>query len=261
MQQNFASTPLNYAGIGVDTVKYIPRGEQTNNFSINSYLINKDYFLEAVTGNSLYNLYVARDKTDFGAYFSLISGYFNSFESSYSVGSVAEVNVNGIVVGDAGKISTGSMNSAQISDITFISTGNHDVNTNNLKIPDIGSITLNIDEFSTNRLLSYNIRIESNKRPIYFMGNRLPKRVENLYPINVDCNFTFEPGDYEDRRLRNFPQSGIVKNLTVTVNDYNGGGQICSYSFNNLNLISENKETSVNGNVTINQQYNAKIMG
>jgi hypothetical protein len=259
VSQNLASSPLNYAGIGVDTVKYVPRGEQNNSFSINSYLINKDYFLGAVTGNNLYNLYLTTDKNDFTKHYSLLSGYFTSFETNYSVGGVAEITVNGLSVGDAGKVPTGSMNSAQISDLNFISTGNFDVT--GVLIPDIGSIQLNIDTFNTNRLLSYSIRVESNKIPFYTMGARTPKRVDLIYPINVTCNFTFEPGDYQEQRLRNFPVSGVVKNLSVVVGDYKTNATICNYSFNNLNLTAENQEISVNGNTTINQTYQTQILG
>lgn len=259
LNQNFAATPLSYVGIDVDTVKYIPRGEQSNSVNINSYLINKDYFLAAVTGNNLYNLYLTKEKDDFSSYYFLTSGYFNSFESNYNVGSVAEVNVGYTCVGDAGKIFTGNLNSAQISDITYIANNNFDVT--GVLIPDIGSITLSMDTFSTNRLLSYSIKVDANKKPIYSLGGRTPKRVDLIYPLSVECNFTFEPGDYQDTRLRNFPQSGIIKNLSVTVQDHLTASTICQYSFNNLNLVSENQEVKVGSNVGINQVYQAQIYG
>jgi len=257
--QNFAASPLTYAGIGVDTVKYVPRGEQTNSFSINSYLVNKDYFLEAATGNSLYNIYLTTDKNDFTKYYSILSGYCNSFQTSYSVGAVAETSANFVAIGDAGKVPTGSMSSVQIADLTYINSNSFDVT--GLLIPDVGSIELNIDTFSTNRLLSYTIRVESNKIPFYAMGSRTPKRVDNIYPINVSCDFTFEQGSYQDTRLRNFPQSGIVKNLSVIVKDHKTAETICSYSFQNLNLVSESTEISVNESVTVNQSYQGRILG
>ncbi len=259
INQDFAAEPVNYAGIGVDTVRYIPRGEQTTSVNINSYLINKDYFFNLVTGNNLQNIYLTKDKTDPTSYYSLLSGCFNSFEASYSVGAAAETNAGFTCVGDAGKIPTGNMNSAQVSDLVFITTG--DAGLSGVLIPDIGSISVNFDTFQTNRLLSYSIKVDANKKPVYNFGSKFPKRVELLYPINVECNFTFEPGDYQDRRMRNFPESGVVKNLEVVVKDYKTYETICSYNLRNLALVSEGNESKVGGNVGINQTYRAQIWG
>jgi hypothetical protein len=256
--QNFGLSPLSYAGIGSDAIKYIPRQEQSATLNINSYLINKDYFLQLVTGNSLSNMYLMREKSDFNTAYCLISGYFTDFTCSYNIGSVPEVNVVAVFLRDAGKIGTGSLPTEAVSQLTTISSSNIDI-TGSLLIPFGNNISLGIDTFSTNRLQSFTVNVISKKLPVYNMGSKFPKKIELIYPINVEANFSFEVGAYDLPRLRNSPQSGIAKNLNLTIGDYSTNATVCNYSFSGMNLVSEQYSANVNGFVTVQQSYQTKM--
>lgn len=258
IQQNLGLSPLTYAGIGNKALNYIPRNAQSASVSINSYLINKDYFLEATTGNSLHNLYLLRNKTDLSTVFSMVSGYFNQFSCNYSIGNVPEISTSFIGLRDAGMIQTGNLPYDCANQLNTISNSNIDI-TGTVLIPYGNSISFTLDNLvNTNRVQSFNLQANSNKQAIYFMGSKYPKRVD-LYSSDINLNITFEMGDYEAKRLRNFPQSGTVRNLSLTIGDYSNNATICSYGFNNLNLISEEYSNSVNGFVSVSQSWNNRV--
>jgi len=218
----------------------------------------KFYFFDLTTGNSLVNMFVMRDKTDFDTSYNLISGYFNEYSCSYSIGNMVEINANVVFLRDAGKIGTGSLPLQAAQQLSTISSSNVDI-TGTLLIPFSNSVIVAVTEFGTNRLQSFNLNIQANKVPVYNMGSKFPKKVELIYPINVELNFSFEVGLYDLPRLRNFTQSGIVRNATIVIADYSTSQIIHRYRFNNTNLISENYGAEVNGNVTVNQSYQTKI--
>lgn len=258
MSARFGLSPITYAGIGVDTVNYAPRQEQFSSVSISNFLINQDYFYSLTTGNSLINMYVVRDRADLDTTYSLVSGYFNSFGIEYSIGNVPKINSSVTFIRDAGIINTGNLPAACISELQTISTSNYEV-TGSLLIPYGNSITLNLAEFSTNRVQSFSISAKANKIPVYNAGNRFPKSVELIYPIDIQLDFSFDVGDYEARQLRQASINGTIKDITVSVGDYSTNQSICNYSFNNLTLVSENYSTSTSNNVLVSQTYSTKI--
>ena len=254
--QKLGLAPLSYIGIGSKTLNYIPRAEQSNSLSINSYLINSDPFFRYVTGSELVNGYLLREQSDITNNYCFLSGYFNDFQCSYSIGNPAQISTTLISVMDGGKIPTGAMSNDQVNDLKFINTGNFSTGT--YLIPSIGTITLGIDLFNTNRLQNFTLRVSPKKTPVYNLGSKTPKRIENFgSDINLDCSF--EIGNYELSRLRNFPQSGVIKNLSLQVNDYSTNAPIANYSFNNLNLINESVSVSANENVLVNVSFATKI--
>lgn len=254
------ATITNFAGLGAGRTSFAPVGEQIGDLSINALLINQDYFLTHVTGNSLINAYILRNQSDKVNNYSIISGYLTNYQCQYSAAQqIPQISTNIKAIGDMGKIAVSSFETHHISDLNYIAANNF--TNNNPKIPSIGSIDLGIDDFNTNRVLSFNISINSNKIPVYNMGNRKPKRVDLLYPIDVDCNFTFDLGGYDVPFLRGYPSNNPknIENLTVTVNDYNDGTNITTYTFNNLNLIDTKYQNSTQGNVLITTTFKGQI--
>ncbi len=260
MEMPTTASPINFAGIGAGVTSFIPIGEQVGTVQINAFLINQDYFLRHVTGNSLVNGYILRNQPDSGNNYSFLSGYFTSYQCQYSTSQpIPQVSASIKVVGDLGKISTGSFTSIQLQDFNFIATGNF--TNNSPKIPNIGSISLGINDFLTNRVLSFNISVETNKVPIYNAGNRRPKRVDIFYPIEVKCDFSFDLGNYDLTFMRNYPSDTkkTIENLNIQVNDYSNGSGITNYNFTNLTLKNVNYEIAVNGNVVVNTAFEGYI--
>jgi len=159
---------------------------------------------------------------------------------------------------DAGKVPTGSMSPDQINNVNFIRTGNY--NTGEYLIPDIVSITLGINEFQSNRLQNFNLKVTPKKLAVYNMGSKTPKRVD-YFGADVALECSFEIGDFEIKRLRDFPLTGMIRNLNLQINDYRTNQNIANYSFNNLNLVNDNLSVSANENVLVNLTFATKIYG
>lgn len=301
ISKNFGNGSLTYGGIGNKQVYYIPRSPQIANVSIDSYLLNKEYLLPYVTGSDSINGFILKDSQDSNPYYSLLNGYMTSYSHQYAVGQIPRISTSMTVFGNAGKILTGNLGSLAMAELDIIRTiydnnvsnddwglildsvsesedwltlselitsfedWNLDVTdrflVTGLLVPDNGSIYLNIDTFNTNRVQSYQINVNANKLPVYNIGSRYPARVELVYPIDVTCQFTFDVGDYESIQSNSVPETQVVKDLSLTVKNYRSDDIISSYSFNNLNLISENYNTSIDGNVSVTVLYNTKIYG
>lgn len=248
--QFFALAPVSYGGIESNTIRFSPQTEQNCSMSLNSLFINQDFYYSLFTGEQLFNAYIFKETSDLNTCFSILSGYFTDYSCSYSIGNVPSLSINGIFLKNAGIISTGSMSWDQIDDLNYISTGNHNVT--EFLIPYGNNISLNVSEFTTNRVQSFEIRLNRDKNPIYKMGQKNPTRIDYNSPINVQCNFTFDVGDYQNQILRNSIQNGIIKNLTFHLADYQTSGLIASYSFDHLNLISEETTVTSNDILTVN---------
>jgi hypothetical protein len=250
--------PVTYAGIGVDTVTYAPRQEQLSSVSISSFLINEDRFYALTTGDYLVNMYIVKDKSNLNTTYSLVSGYFSSFEMSYSIGNVPQVNSSFTVIRDAGIISTGMLPQSCVAELQTIASSSSDL-TGSLLIPYGNSIVLSLPEFSTNRVQAFNISARLNKIPIYNAGSKFPKRVEPVYPIDIQLDFSFDVGDYEAKQLRQSSINGTVKNISLSIGDYSTSQNICNYSFQNVTLVAEDYSTSVSNNVLVSQKYSSQI--
>jgi hypothetical protein len=302
INKNFGIGDLGYAGIGFKAVNYIPKGAQSTTVNIDAYLFNQDYFLSYVTGTQTVNSFILRNSSDMDPPYSMLNGYFNSYTCEYSVGQIPRVSTSINVLGNAGKIPTGSLGAAALAELqvintiydgdssnddwgaildgvtdsedwlylTGIITAYEDWNSDTvsglnaitgLLIPYGGSISLNLDTFQTNRVQSFQINVQSQKVPIYNMGSRAPQRVDIVYPIDVNCQFTFDVGNYESVQTYDLPETPMVENLTAIINDYKTDENIVTYNFNNLNLLSETYGMSADGNATVTVVYNTKLYG
>jgi len=253
----FGLEPDTYLGIGNNNIHFSPKKEQISSFSINSLLLNKDFFISNVTGLNLANVYVLKDAGDLDSCYSVLSGSFESYQCNYSIGNIPNVTVNFIAYQDAGKIPTGNMTHDQVDDLKFISTGDHRVT--GVFIPYGNSIELNIDEFETNRVQSFSIKIGTKKIPIYKMGSKFPIKLDFSAPISVECTFNFEQGDYIPMAQRSASQNKTTKDLNLVIKDYESDYVVTRYNFNNLTLVSESLGDNLGENTIINQVYQGVI--
>lgn len=302
INKNFNLGNLNYAGIGQKTVNYLPRGAQISTVNIDSYLLNQDFFLNYVTGSETVNSFILKSSSDLDPPYSMLNGYLNSYSCQWAVGQIPRISTSINVLGNAGRIPTGSLGAEIIAELQLINTiydgdssnddwgtilgavttsedwsyltsiitsyedwnlggGASSPTTGQLLIPYDGSISINIDDFQTNRVQSFNIDVQSQKFPIYNMGARQPSRVDIVYPIDVTCQFTFEVGNYESPQITDSPRYPIIEDLSLVVNDYKTDANIVTYNFNNLNLMSEDYSISAEGNNIVTVTYNTKMYG
>lgn len=259
---NFALQPMLYMGIGGKAFTQTINGEQYADVSINSYLINMDDFFPLIQefASNLFILY-DRNKSSFGDLtdnrhnYLLISGYLNTYSAKYSIGQIPQIDVSMRFVDNGGSIDANRAGTHASSQLTSITVNNNYNYTGSYLIPNGDSIQLYLDEITTNRVLNYDININVNRKPIYNIGSKKPKRVDIIYPIEVNCQFGFEMSEYNITQLREQPSSPQVKTIYLNVFDQQNNRFICGYRFKNMNLISETYSNSADGNVIVNKQY------
>lgn len=239
-------SPIQYLGMS-GPVNGTVRRAQVANFNVNALLISDDLFIN-YTGSTGFNGYLLTSKDNITNNFGFTSGYLNSYSSSYSIGQIPTVTAGIFAYGNAGKINlldaANDFNNIQTSSSNLL-----------LKVPGPGSVSLNMDEFLYNRLNYYSIDINCSKTPYYSIGNRNPTTVDINWPIEVICSFQIELDAYEANSFKDFPFNNNLRNLELTVNDFNTNIQIATYQFNNLVLTAESRKASIDGGLTANLQF------
>lgn len=237
-------TPLKY--LGMDCLATYPKGIQSANFQLSHLVISDDVFLQ-FTGNGGFNGYLLKDSGNLADNFSFTSGYLTSYSSKCSIGQIPEISVSVVALGNAGRISSGeSLKTLQefqgmkFAPLSFP-----------LKVAGPNNIQINLDDFNTNRVLSYNLDVNVQRNPIYSLGNRFPVDVQINWPIEVVCGFRIDVNDYKAHSMRDFPCLPIVKDLTVSLLEYSGSNTVISYNFKDAFLVGESYETNVNENSII----------
>lgn len=232
--------------IGLSGITYIPRGPQEASVSVSSLFITNDQFIN-LTGNTGINGFIVKGKGETASNFSFTSGYLTAYSTTCSIGQIPQINAAFNVYGNMGKLAASE--SATVStQLTQISTN---TSTSPLRIADPGSMSINLGEYTTNRLQSYSLNINVNRLPVYILGSRLPARVEINYPMEVNLSFTIEQNDYTPEKLRDFPFNEQTKSVTIVQKDLKDSSTIATYGFSGLKIVSENYGTNVNGATTI----------
>lgn len=241
-QQNVAT----FKALGMNNSKLFPRGIQAGNIGISSLLISDDNFLP-LTGVASFEGFVTQRTNDLGANFGFTSAYLTSYSSRYSFGSLPTIDINATVFGDMGKL---ILFTQDIVNTPFI-----------LKVPGPGCVTINLDDYTTNRLTAYTVDLTVNRNPIFGIGDRYPKEVKINYPIEVACSFQLEVNDYNFKKLRDYPYNKTVENLSLTVKSYDTEETVTSYSFNDLECVGQSYNSTVDDNLLLNLSYKGLING
>lgn len=235
--------PLKFLGSSI--ASGVPEGVQQGQVSINSLIITNDYFL-SYTGTSGFNGYIVKVSGNPLDNISFSSGYLTSYTSRCSIGQIPETNVSISVLGNLGRLPTGYtpqiLNDLQNLDFTF---------PYQLKIASPNSINITMDEFNTNRVLSYDLQINVPRLPVYALGTEFPIAVNINWPLEVTLGFKIDVNDYVAKTFRDFPYSQTIKNISLSINDYSGNAVITSFGFNNMNLIGESFSFDSNSNNVI----------
>lgn len=118
-----------------------------------------------------------------------------------------------------------------------------------------GSIDLNISDFNTNRVNSLRMQLEMRRIPVFTIGNCLPKNVLLETPLSIRVDIQLEVKDYQLQKLTNYPTQRKIRDLSFNVRSYDDNSIIQSYNLGNMELISENYRSSVDGNVTVDMGF------
>ena len=130
--------------------------------------MDQDFFVSHVTGGEPVNAYIMRDPTDLDTIYSLTSGQFVNYSCNYSIGNVPSISTTFISYGEAGGLPTGELDSNQLE---FIAAQDYEVT--GVLVPYGNSVTINIDDFNTNRVQAFSVSMDMPKTPIYKMGSKI----------------------------------------------------------------------------------------
>lgn len=243
-------SPIKYLGMQGQVLD-APNGTESSNLSVSNLLLCKDFLIH-FTGNSGINGSIVKGLFETGDNFSFQSGYLTSYNSRCSIGTIPTTEANFIIFGKVGKLNINDIPS-YFEGITGY-TGNYP-----LKIASPNSIEINIDDFLTNRVLSYDLSIEVPRNPIYINGLRIPINVFINGPIEVTCSFQIDKNDYQSKKNQDYPCDKKYQNLILKLKDFYTNEIISEFNFSGMQLISENYTSSSNGNPTIGLIYKKYI--
>tara|TARA_R110000772_G_scaffold249530_3_gene364029 strand:+ start:13029 stop:16457 length:3429 start_codon:yes stop_codon:yes gene_type:complete len=245
-QSNIA--PVKHVGMHGKSLITTFQGPQQGEASVASYLISEDPIIE-YTGDKPVNGYLIKDISGVEDNFSFVSGYLTSYEASFSINQIPQINGSFQVFGDVGNISVNKFNSVS-GDLGFVASGDQQ-NEIDFKVSSPGTLEVCFDDKETNRLQSIDLSINCSRSPVYALGNRYPIEVNQNYPIEINCDFTFDLNDYQATNLRDEVCNPTIKNLYIKAKDYESSETIAEYCFENLYKVSEQQ--------TINESSEAQI--
>ena len=250
---DIAHQPLKHIGQNSSPNLIYP-GNQNGDVSISQILVTNDQFLP-FTGESGFNGYVLKSYKDNLTNYSFTSGYLTSYSSRCSIGEIPQVDINLMILDNLGTIPSGySLQSS--GDFNTIAGLTDSFSAN---IAGYGSISVSLSDFTTNRVLGYNLEIQVPRNPIYRIGRQLPEGVFTNYPLEVTCSFDFDRNDYETKELRDFLCAQTTQNLTLTLKNYLNNATIQTFTFNGMKFLGESYKTDTNGNVLVTTTYKKYI--
>jgi len=228
--------------LGMNSSFYAPEGVKAGSLSVTSLLTTTNDFL-AYTGEvGVYGFVTKKANPSSNILFGFQSGYLTSYTCGAQIGEVPTVRANFEVYNDAGSIaSAGSFNQSNAVSL---------VNSNTI---DIG-----IGDFTTNRVNSFNLNINANRSPAYYLGSSAPFSVKTIYPLEVSCEFNITQDSYSLQKLSDLSYNlKNISNFYINTKDFNGN----SVNFNFGNSLcyfidfSEDLSASVNSPVGITVRY------
>lgn len=244
------AAPLEY--LGMSNTQEFPNGPQVASISINSLMLTADPFI-SYTGNSSFSGYVVTSAASPGGQnFSFTSAYLTSYQVRCSVGQIPEISTEILAVGDAGRLAGDQF----ISDFAAISASTTVLNP---QIVSYGTIEVSMDEFTTNRLQSFQLSIQSPRNPVYKLGSRIPLLVDLVYPLDISASFTLDVNDFLAYRLNSYPCAPIIKNIVFAFNEYGSGSNVMTYSFSNMKFQGMKYGIDVNSNVSVSLDFRGQI--
>lgn len=246
-------TPIRHIGLG-PKIQVYPNGIKRGNVNISYVPMISDPFINYVTGNNGINFYLLKSELETGNNYSVTSGFVTSYSSKCSINNIPNIDIGIDVLGDIGILNS---DTPQIINDFNLITGQSGLGT--YKLATYASIDLTLDDFETNRILSYDLNINSPRNPVYSIGSQHPINVELVYPLEVIFNCNIDLNDYKGQTLQDYPCKSRVNHLVLSLKDHRTYEEFQRYSFDNLILIGNNYITNVNGNVSLNLQYKTYI--
>ena len=249
-----------------------PRAE----VNFNRYFISQDMFLQ-YTGDqeSMFGGIVYNDKGSSYDGFSFESGYLSQHSISCSLGRVPQTSTSVSVFGDIGGDVVENLRGDTIGlaanspdeelifgdadeDQLMIDQGNN-VPHPAIQIPNQGSISVECDGHTSNRVTDFQYSISVDRIPMYVLGKKFPLEVHTNYPIRISAAFTLDVDDFVAFKFKEYLTSPREKNINIVLNDAVQKTEIQTYSIQNARLISQSMGSDSERPLSINLRYEGYI--
>lgn len=228
--------------LGMNSSFYTPEGVKTANLSITSLLTSTNDFYHCTGETGNYGFITKKNNPSTNILFGFQSGYLNSYSCGAQIGEIPTVRAGFSIFENAGSIAPqGNFNSTDLPSVA---------NTN--------SIDINIADFSTNRVSSFNLGLSINRTANYYVGQTTPFFVKTIYPIEVSCEFNIAQDNYVLQKLSDLSYDlENVSNFFIKIKDFNGSSVDFDFSNSLCYFInsSEDYSASVNSPVGITVRY------
>jgi len=229
----YESTAQPISTLGHKNMIYAPSSPQTASISAESLLVYDDFFLE-FTGAIPFSGQIdyKNKKVQF------TEAYLSSYSSSCSIGEIPTLGMQAEVYGELGTGEFFTPSSSSPHDTTVQTAG-------------YNSINIDLDEFNTNRVMSYSLDIQTPRTPIYDFVGRTPAEVVSDSPLDITLQFNIQPDDYEIKNMRFVPEQTVFQDTTITLKKNNSNIELLKYSFNDMLLVSESFQGGATDNASI----------
>jgi hypothetical protein len=203
--------------LGMDSSYYIPNGPKQATLSITSLLTSNNNFINFTGDTGVYGFIINKNAVGgTNPIFGFQSGYLTNYTCSCQIGQVPTVKADFAIFNDAGDVaSVGASNTTSIPSL-----GNPN------------SISFSIGDFSTNRITSFNLSINTPRLPVYYLGNSVPAIVKPIYPMELNCDFTVQMDNLVMQALSDLSYNlKFNNNFLITMRDFLG--QSLNFDFTN----------------------------
>jgi len=119
---------------------------------------------------------------------------------------------------------------------------------------------ITFNEVLTNRLLSFDMTISSDRIPQYNIGEYYPSEVLINYPIKIDFAFDLDIDNYIMSDMRSFLTNNEIRSIQINFKNYSTLSNALSFNFNNVIKNNESLNLSVSDNGRASIAFSAYIL-
>lgn len=247
--------PINILGIG--HLQPILSDSIQGQISFSREYIYDDPIL-SLTGDQAINgslIYASDLSEENGRVFGFTSGYLTSYSISCSVNDTPRTQCSFVVFGKMGSgIRGGELDYSGANNTTVVGFANQ------------GSISLNLNQSGTNRIISFNQQYNIPRTPIYTLTQKTsenlyaPNQVVRTAPIERTTNFVVEVDDYDTANMIDNTRSGVYQEIGIRIKNAqnywdNSNTLIYNFPAQQSNLIAESIDTSVDESLAVSLSF------
>ena len=127
--------------------------------------------------------------------------------------------------------------------------------TPSIYIPDQGSISIVCDNYTTNRVVGFDLTISRSNMPIYKIGDKLPSEIVSTLPLSYSATVQIDVDDAVLANAWNFLENKSDKQVSLTVKSKDKTQTILSLNLPNPSLVSESLSSNADGGVKLVLNY------